>query len=151
MIEKFLMPQTNLHRTALNLLARREHSQKELFRKLLQKKFPAEEIEIVLKKLTQENLLNENRFIENYIHFRSKKGYGPIRIQLELLERGIPEIEIEKFLSPNSAHWFQAANHVWQKRFKNKLPTDFKTRAQQMRFLQHRGFTIEQIEKIFFE
>lgn len=137
-----------IRRTALNLLARREHSIQELKQKLLRKNFPAEEIQSVLQKLSQEKLLNEDRFIENYIHFRRMKGYGPTRIRAELLERGIQESIIESFLEKNAEIWQEHAQHVWRKKFKNKLPQDFKSRAQQMKFLQYRGFTLEQIEKI---
>jgi regulatory protein len=45
--------------------------------------------------------------------------------------------------------WFAAAYKVWRKHFKGILPTDFLLRAKQMRFLQYRGFTREQIEFTF--
>ena len=44
-----------------------------------------------------------------------------------------------------------ASSKVWQKRFKGTVPRDLKTRAQQMRFLQYRGFTPEQIKLLFFD
>ena len=136
---------------ALALLARREHSEKELSRKLRTKNFSANEIQIVITQLTQENLLSNNRFIENYIHHRRAKGYGPLHIRAELLERGITENLIEAYLNSKDNEWFMSAQKVWQKRFKSQLPEDFKKRAQQMRFLQSRGFTFEQIENIFLQ
>lgn len=138
-----------IRQTALNLLARREHSAKELLRKLQAKKFAVAEIQSVVDQLEKENLLSHTRFIENFIHYRRSKGYGPLRIQAELIERGIAEDLIEHHLDISDNAWAFEARQVWQKRFKNTMPTDFKTRAQQMRFLQYRGFTREQIEKIF--
>ena len=44
--------------------------------------------------------------------------------------------------------WFECARKSWQKRFKGQLAKDFKARAKQMRFLQYRGFTPEQIESV---
>lgn len=133
----------------MNLLARREHSEMELLRKLRSKSFPEPEIKAVLTQLIQEGLLSHSRFIENYIHSRRSKGYGPIRIRVELMERGLTEDFIEHHLNIADNAWFINVRTVWQKRFKAKLPRDFKTRAQQMRFLQYRGFTLEQIDSIF--
>lgn len=139
-----------IRRAAMNLLARREHSEKELFRKLsTHKDFPEPEIHTVIAKLAAEGLLSNDRFIENYIHARSNKGYGPTRILAELKERGLSEEFIEHHLNIADNAWFAKVRTVWQKRFKSQLPRDFKTRAQQMRFLQYRGFTLEHIESIF--
>jgi regulatory protein len=139
----------DIRRAAMNLLARREHSADELLRKLKIKKFPESDIQIVLDQLVQEKLISHERFLENYIHSRRVKGYGPVRIRLELLERGIEEELIEHHLNLSDNIWLIDARNVWQKKFKNHMPTDFKTRAQQMRFLQYRGFTLEQIEKLY--
>ncbi len=139
----------DIRRAALHLLARREHSKKELHRKLLHKKFNSTDIEIVLNDLKQTEFLNEDRFVENYISFRSKKGFGPLRIQAELFDKGIAEQMIDHHLKITDNTWLAEVRKVWQKRFKNQWPTDYKTRAQHMRFLQLRGFTNEQIESVF--
>lgn len=133
----------------MNLLARREHSETELLRKLRSRNFPEQEVKVALSRLTEEGLLSHSRFIENYIHQRSNKGYGPIRIRAELIERGLAEDFIEHHLNMADNAWFTKVRTVWQKRFKNQIPRDFKTRAQQMRFLQYRGFTLDQIESLF--
>lgn len=133
----------------MNLLSRREHSESELFRKLRTKNFPLSDIELAITQLAEEGLLSNSRFIENYIHYRSNKGYGPIRIRAELIERGITEEFIEHHLNITDNAWLVNVRNVWQKRFKGVLPRDFKGRAQQMRFLQYRGFTQEQIQNIF--
>lgn len=137
-----------IRRAALNLLARREHSQTELFRKLLKKNFLDTDIHLVLHGLAQEGLLSDSRFTESFIHYQCNRGYGPLRIRADLLERGISEDLIEHHLEITDNAWLTSVRHVWQKRFKNSLPKDYKTRAQQMRFLQYRGFTHEQIKSI---
>lgn len=138
-----------IRRVAMNLLARREHSETEISRKLRRKGFVIEDIRQVITALAEENLLSNTRFIENYIHFRRGKGFGPLRIQAELTERGIPEELIDHHLKIADNAWFAEVREVWRKRFKNQMPRDFKTRAQQMRFLYSRGFTSEQIDSIF--
>ena len=133
----------------MNLLARREHSATELLRKLQARGFEEPAIRVVLDHLTQENLLSHERFVESYIHARCNKGFGPVRIQAELTQRGIPQELIDPHLKITDNAWIIKIREVWQKRFKNQLPKDAKTRAQQMRFLYGRGFTAEQIESVF--
>lgn len=135
--------------TAMDLLSRRDHSQQELLRKLTMRGFSAESISDALATLSQKNLLDNTRFLENYIQYRRRKGFGPLRIQAELQQRGIGEELIEHHLNITDNAWFSEALHVWQKHFKNQFPNDYKTRAKQMRFLYQRGFTSEQIEIIF--
>lgn len=133
----------------MNLLARREHSEAELFRMLQHKSFDPTDIYTVIHTLIAEGLLNNTRFLENFLHARRNKGYGPLRIRAELIERGIAEDLIEQCLNITDNAWLDEIRNVWRKRFKNQLPRDFKTRAQQMRFLHYRGFTAEQIESVF--
>ena len=133
----------------MDLLVRREHSEKELLQKLLRKGFAETAIRSVLTTLVQEKLLSNHRFIQDYIYSRRAKGFGPLRIQAELLERGISQERIEHHLKIADNAWFTAVYNVWQKRFKNSAPRDAKTRAQHMRFLYYRGFTTEQIASVF--
>lgn len=142
-------PTKLIRKTALNLLARREHSAKELTRKLSTKDFEPTDIETVVNALQEENLLSNDRFVESFIHNRRINGVGPLRIHAELTERGIPEDLIEQQLNITDNAWLTEAQRAWKKRFKNTIPKDFKARAQQMRFLQYRGFTREQIESVF--
>lgn len=133
----------------MTLLARREHSELELMRKLRRKGFVDTDIHPLIDALIKEKLLSNDRFIESYIHHRRAKGLGPLRIQAELMERGIAEELIEHQLKITDNAWFAEVRRVWQKRFKNRMPTDFKSRMQQIRFLHYRGFTSEQIESLF--
>lgn len=117
--------------------------------KLQNKLFDPHEIELVLAEFVASGLLNDRHFVEHFIHYRTNKGYGPLRIQAELKQRGIAEDLIEEEMQITDNKWQQHARMAWQKRFKNCLPHNLKTRAQQMRFLQQRGFTHEQINSIF--
>lgn len=111
--------------------------------------FDEDDIQSALDILSAKGHLSNTRFTQSYIHSRRAKGYGPLRIHAELKARGIPEDIIEHHLVIADNAWFSEAQRVWRKRFKGSIPRDFKTRAQQMRFLQYRGFTSEHIEKLF--
>lgn len=139
-----------LCQTALDLLARREHTYRELTHKLYRRGFAAKDIESLLQDLTKQGLLNHSRFAEQYIHSRAEKGFGPLRICAELSERGVEGPVYEEVLSYNKDMiWDQRATQARVKRYGAGVPKDFKERARQMRFLQQRGFTQEQIRNAF--
>lgn len=130
------------------MLARRDHTEKELFQKLKTKKFDINDISLVIQDLIDEKLLSNSRFVTHYIEYRRNRGYGPIHIRSELQSRGINKEMIEKHLFINDNVWLDVVKEAWTKRFKNQLPADFKARIKQMRYLQQRGFTQEQIESV---
>jgi regulatory protein len=139
----------DIRQRALNLLARREHSELELRNKLKSKGFLASDIDAIIPLLTMEGALSNARFTEIYVHYRRQKGYGPVRIRAELNVRGVSEDMIEDHLKIADNAWLTSVRAVWRKRFKGVVPNDKRTRAEQQRFLQYRGFTLDQIDIIF--
>ncbi len=131
------------HATAIRLLSRREHSCKELQQKLLARDFGSCLIDEVLTTLQAENLLSDERFAESYVRSKVRKGVGPVRLQHELRDHQIDDELIHRYLCDQ--HWRQLAVEVRQKRFGAVLPESYEERANQMRFLQYRGFSAEQI------
>jgi regulatory protein len=131
------------------MLSRRDYSRHEIAQKLKTKGFETNEIQTVITQMAEEGLINEQRFTESYIHWRRQKGLGPLRIAQELQARGIDADMIAEQLEITDNAWFAQARKVWLKHFKGKIPSDFRLRAKQMRFLQYRGFTREQIESVF--
>jgi len=132
---------------AENLLARREHSRLELRKKLQLRSLDSASIDAVLKQLETENLLSDERFCECYVRMRMNRGYGPLRIQAELVERGVNESLIAEYLDNDKVFWHQQVQQVRLKKFGEEIPRDNKEKARQIRFLQHRGFTFEQINQ----
>ena len=132
----------------MNLLARREHSTRELKNKLLKREFTVEQIEQTIGKLQQEGLQSDQRFAEAYIHMRTNRGYGPYRIQMELLERGVAEQLIEQLLQIDDETWQERIVKVWQKKFHSCYPTNPMEYKKQLDFLQYRGFDLKQINRL---
>lgn len=137
------------HVAALRLLARREHSVRELRDKLAAREVADDIIDRLLAELTESGLLSDRRFAEIYVRGRVERGYGPQRIQAELRERGIRGNLVDEMLEAWSGSWLESAREQRGKRFGTRLPEDFAARAKQMRFLQQRGFTGEQIRAVF--
>ena len=132
-------------RAALDLLARREHSRRELERKLGARGFPDEMIASTLDALEQSGELAAARFTESFIRARAAKGQGPARIRAELAERGIDREQAAELLRAAGIDWAAVASSVRDKRFGARRPTDFKERARQARFLEYRGFDRDQV------
>jgi len=72
-----------------------------------------------------------------------------LRIQAELRQRGIDDELIADHVDPHEQQWSDSIRDVWHKRFGDNIPADIKERARQTRFLQYRGFTSEQISRLF--
>lgn len=145
---KMVEANRNCRATALGLLSRREHTRIELHRKLVSKGFNKTEIEPLLDKLEAEQLLNEERFVESYIHSRKQRGFGPLRVKLELRERGVANEIVIKWLDEEATEWLAVAREQHQKKFGDQPARDAKARAQQVRFLMNRGFSHGMIAKI---
>ena len=133
-------------RTALNLLARREHSRVELERKLRARAFAATVVEATLDELEGSGALAAARFTESFVRQRAARGHGPVRIRLELEERGVASVHSADSLSSADYDWHALARATRAKRFGAELPKNFKERARQARFLQYRGFDAAQID-----
>lgn len=146
-----MLAKKTIRHVALDLLSRREHSRLELQNKLLQKGFADHEVEVLLNTLSNENLVSNERFCEAFVRSRIAKGQGILRIKEELRQRGISDELIHHYLIQKDKSWLEKAETARCKRFGATIPKDFKERAKQMRFLQYRGFTIEQIKQIFSE
>ena len=130
---------------AMDLLARREHSVGELRRKLKQRDYEPALIEATLEGLLADTLLNDAQFAKSYVRMRARRGYGPVRIRKELMEREVEGGIVEEPLSAFTEQWWGLAATVRHKRFGHAAPDDFQQRAKQARFLQYRGFDHEHI------
>lgn len=77
------------HDTALSYLEHRERSAFEVRSHLVSKGFGEDEIEKELNDLKELRYVDDARYCDDYIRYGSGKGRGPVRLQHELLEKGI--------------------------------------------------------------
>ncbi|PCI22972.1 MAG: RecX family transcriptional regulator [Piscirickettsiaceae bacterium] len=131
------------------MLARREHSERELWQKLLAKGFEHAEIEITLDEFKEKNWQSDDRFAESYSRSRVHSGFGPVRIQYELKERGV-DTSIDKVFD-ELPDWQQLLSELHAKKYGQLPPGDMKERAKRTRFFQHKGYTHDMIKRLFNE
>ncbi|KPB71065.1 Regulatory protein RecX [Pseudomonas cannabina pv. alisalensis] len=132
----------------MDLLARREHGRVELTRKLRQRGATHELIEPALDRLVEEGLLSESRYLESFVSYRARSGYGPVRIREELTQRGLQRADIEQALRECGVDWQEKLEEIWQRKFAGALPVDARGRAKQGRFLSYRGYPLDMIGRL---
>ncbi len=101
----------------LSLLARREHSGKEL-RQKLGRRFAESLVDEVVTSLDQNGLLSDERFAETLIHSRRAKGYGPRYIAQDLSQKGISKELIQELLDERDSDWVKQARQVALKKIR---------------------------------
>ncbi len=129
----------------MNLLAHREHSRTELTRKLLGRGYDAALVDRTVQTLQDEGLLCDERFMESFVAARARRGQGPVRIRMELEQRGLDGARISAYFATLDTDWAEIAGAAREKRFGKARPTEYKERARQARFLQYRGFEADQV------
>jgi regulatory protein len=140
-----LSPRKKLSVLALKMLTRREHSVFELQQKLIEKIKKSKEVGYpelipeIIQELIQKKYLDDVRFAEVYSRSRANKGYGLLRIKRELKEKGIAD-----FLKLSHAN----IRDIYAKKFGHHKPKDLREKAKQIRYLQYRGFSFEEIKKV---
>lgn len=137
-----------IYNKALDIISRREHSEKEI-REKLYKKFNDHKVsELVITSLIEKGLVNDHRFAEMYIIARKRKGFGPKKIAYELLAKGVSD-DISSQALNKEGGWRIAALNAFNKKYKNGIADNFKEMNKQKIFLQNRGFTFEEIDSVF--
>jgi regulatory protein len=138
-----------VRKAAMDRLARREHGEQELAAKLIGKGYEETLVAEALAGLVADNLLSDARYTEAFIHSRYQRGAGPQKIRAELRARGIDEGLIEEHIHCYDDQWQSLVTTVRERKYGADIPADFSERSRQMRFLQQRGFTAEQISRAF--
>ncbi len=138
---------TAVELTAVKLLASREHSRYELRRKLVARHPDGALVDAVLDDLTDQRLLDDERFTESYVAQRSRKGYGPVRIRAELAERGIEGSLVECWLESAGDRWAELLADVAHRKFGDAPAEDMRALSKRGRFLEQRGFPVGLIRR----
>jgi len=129
----------------MDCLARREYGRDELARKLESKGFDPDVAAAAVARLADEGLQSDQRYADSFVRSRIGQGKGPVRIRVELRERGLAAGLVEAAIEAAAEDWVALACEVRSRKFGRSLPTDFPDKARQMRFLEYRGFESAQI------
>lgn len=132
---------------ALGLLVRREHSRKELTRKLTSRGIEDEAAQAAVDKLTEAGWQDDTRFAENLVRMRANTGYGPIHVRAELGTHGLDSEEITAAMDTFEGDWTENARDLVRRRFGEAGPQDLAQRRKAADLLARRGFDGDSIRR----
>lgn len=135
--------QPSLHARAMRLLARREHSRVELRRKLATIAAEGDNVDLVLDDLAQRGWLSDARYAEQAVRARARR-FGPVKVTHDLRSKGVGEEAISAAFRTAGEDGEGDIQRVWRTRF-STAPDNDRERARQVRFLQGRGFRLDDI------
>jgi len=138
-----------LRSRALRLLARREHSREELRRKLAVHAAEGDDVNRVLDDLSQCGWLSDARFAEQAARAKARR-FGPLRVAQFLKARGLADDIIQAGILAAGAEGHASIEAIWRSRF-HEAPVDEREKGRQVRFLQGRGFPLDEIFRFFRE
>jgi regulatory protein len=128
---------------AMNLLARREHSRRELKQKLRRRFDDEALVDAELQRLAEKNLQSDERFAESFVRQRAGRGYGLLRVRQGMREKGLGDSEISLAIDAADIDWRTLAAEVYRKKYGDLPAADLKEKARRARFMQYRGFSPE--------
>jgi len=145
------MPNNRALNYTLRLLNRRWYAESEIEEKLKKKGYSNSCINDVIQYLRNENYINDDRFVENWIRDRiNLKPMGRIRIRYELYSKGINKQIVDEKLTLllSDDLEYKLALDLTRKKMNSKFETskDFAERV--YGFLMRRGFTSYTISQV---
>ena len=125
---------------ALGLLARREHSARELKTKLAVRGHAADEAAVAIDRLKDQQYQSDDRFAGGLARRRAAQGYGPRRIEAELKSHGLGDAAIREVIAAVDIDWPTAAAAQLRRHYGARARGDRDERAKRIGFLLRRGF-----------
>lgn len=137
-------PQPTPQQRALGLLVRREHSRKELARKLAARGVEQDAAQAAVEWMTAEGWQSDDRFAEQLVRSRANNGYGPVRIRAELGTHGLDRDAVAAAMDAYDGDWTENARDLVRRRFPRGAE-DLAQRRKAADFLARRGFDGDQV------
>lgn len=132
---------------ALGLLARREHSRRELARKLGQAGVEPERLDQTLDRLHAQGLQSDQRFAEMLVRSRIAQGYGPRRIRAELGQHGLDAAAAGQAIDAARPDWRALLADLCRRRFRGACDSP-RERDRRQRHLLQRGFDLDDVRAV---
>ncbi|WP_036167060.1 recombination regulator RecX [Noviluteimonas dokdonensis] len=138
-------PEPTPAQRALGLLVRREHSRRELTRKLTARGVEPEDAVAAVDKLEAAGWQDDGRFAESLVRSRASTGYGPVRIRAELGTHGLGREAVGAAMEAAEVDWDELARGLARRRFGEDLAQDRDRQRKAADWLMRRGFTGAQV------
>ena len=140
-------PEPSPAQRALGLLVRREHSRRELERKLAARGVERNEAARAIDLMREQGWQDDTRFAVSLARSRAGSGYGPLRIRQELemhqLDAGAVDAAFEALAEDGEDDWAGRAKALVQRRYGPLEDADRARRHKAAEHLLRRGFDVE--------
>lgn len=146
--DRAVKPERSAYDKALGLLARREHSRKELKAKLRRSGYDGDETTTALDRLGAQHYQDDDRFAEVLLRSRIGQGYGPLRLRVELKSHGMADARIRQLLEAADADWDALAAALLRRRYGAAGNADYAERTRRAQFLLRRGFPAATVRSV---
>jgi len=138
-------PEPTPAQRALGLLVRREHSRKELTRKLTARGVEQEAAVAAVDKMAAAGWQDDDRFAESLIRSRIAAGHGPVRIRAELGMHALGREAVAAALEAVKVDWDEIARDLVRRRFGADVASNCERQRKAADWLLRRGFTGAQV------
>ena len=138
-------PEPTPTQRALGLLVRREHSERELTRKLRARGIAGEDANAAVEKLKAAGWQDDARFAENLVRNRAAAGFGPLRIRAELGTHGLDREAVTTAMEGFDGDWNEIARDLVKRRFGMAGARDRTQQRKAAELLVRRGFGGDQV------
>ena len=132
----------------IELLARREHSARELKSKLARRGIEKDEVDSVVSTLQSKDFQNDARFGEMLVRTRIESGYGPRWIVAELQTHGIAEAQGARTDRCRRAGLAVDRAQPAAPPLRRKPPANLAERVKRANFLLRRGFDAATVQSV---
>ncbi|GAB3749898.1 recombination regulator RecX [Lysobacter olei] len=130
---------------AIGLLSRREHSRRELTRKLKVRGVEDEAAKAAVDRLTHDGWQDDARFAESLVRSRTSSGCGPLHIRAELGTHGLDREAVAAALDTFDGDWVANARDLVRRRYAAEALAELGARRKAADFLARRGFDADTI------
>ena len=108
--------------------------------------FPDDLVVDVVEDCARKGYQSDRRYAEVLAGHRSRQGYGPLRVQAELRQKGVADGDVEPLTAEEKGY---ALERAYTRRYGWTFPESLAERATRERFLQRRGFSGAVIRDFF--
>jgi len=141
-------PERTAYDRGLSMLARREHSQRELRARLEHGGYDEAEATEAIERLGEQNYQGDGRFAEMLLRARIAHGYGPARIRAELRSHGLNATAIDALIAAAEVDWDALARAQLLKKYGRAPAADRAEGGKRAQFLLRRGFAAATVRTV---
>lgn len=130
----------------MKILSKKDYTEFEIRNKLKHKEFNDKDIDGIVSKLKSLNFINDERFAENFLFFKSKRGYGTKKIAYSMKLKGLEQTIIDRVLDSFDESEF--VDTIFLK-YAEKIAKKENYKQKLFSYMLRRGFLLRTISKLF--